>query len=190
MELIFVNREAYKDKEKIKQQYSNKDLFWIDEGGYGITGMMGAKEILKVADTSSYSHIICACGTGTTLAGLVEAALQGQLCIGVNALKGYHNLKRDVMDLLPATHQDSFEVLNEYHFGGYAKYNGELLNWMNELWSTEKLPTDFVYTAKLFYAVKDLISKKYFSVNNKLLVIHSGGLQGNRSLSTGRLQFL
>jgi 1-aminocyclopropane-1-carboxylate deaminase len=61
---------------------------------------------------------------------------------------------------------------------------------MNTLWEREQLPTDIVYTSKLMFAVKDLVEKKYFTDNDKLLIIHSGGLQGNRSLTAGTLAFL
>jgi 1-aminocyclopropane-1-carboxylate deaminase len=191
MELVYVSREFYRDKQRIKDQYSDRSWYWVNEGGYGIHGMTGAKDILNIAGAADYSHIICACGTGTTLAGLVAAALPGQLCIGISALKGYVNLRNDVMDLLPEEHQSKdFEVFHDYHFGGYAKHPAELLQWMNELWEEERLPTDIVYTSKLMYAVKDLISKQYFSTGDKILVIHSGGLQGNRSLPEATLAFL
>jgi 1-aminocyclopropane-1-carboxylate deaminase len=191
MEIIYVSREGYKNKENILRQFSLEDDYWVNEGGYGIEGMWGAKDILTTADTSSYTHIICACGTGTTLAGLVEAALPHQNCIGINVLKGHVNLKHDVMELLPAEHQDkSFEVFHDYHFGGYAKHPKELIDFMNELWNEEKLPTDIVYTSKLVFGVRDLIEGNYFTDKDKLLIIHSGGLQGNRSLPAGTLNFL
>ncbi len=191
MKLIYVNREVYRNKEHIVNEYADESWYWVNEGGYGVNGMLGAKEILKSTDTSSYSHIICACGTGTTLAGLVEAALPHQTCIGISVLKGYVNLRNDVMEILQAKHQDkSFQLFHDYHFGGYAKHPKELIDFMNELWRREQLATDIVYTGKLVFAVKDLMDKNYFSNNDKLLVIHSGGLQGNRSLPAGTLEFL
>lgn len=191
MELIYVTRETFRNKEHIILQYAAENWYWIDEGGYGINGMLGAKEILSPTETSSYSHIICSCGTGTTLAGLLEAALPYQVCVGVSALKGHVNLRDDIMELIPVQHQGkSFEIFHDYHFGGYAKHPEELIEWMNELWRAEYLPTDIVYTSKLMFAVKDLVDKNYFSDQHKLLIIHSGGLQGNRSLPKGTLEFL
>ena len=191
MKLMYVSRDAFKNKEHINHEYANENWYWVNEGGYGVNGMLGAKEILSAGDIASYTHITCACGTGTTLAGLVEAALPHQICIGISALKGHVNLRKDVMELIPEQHQDkSLELFQEYHFGGYAKHPAELINWMNELWRAEQLPTDIVYTSKLMFAVKDLIEKNYFTNQHKLLVIHSGGLQGNRSLPTGTLEFL
>lgn len=190
MELVYVSRESYQNKERIIDQHSASNWFWVNEGGFGTTGMIGAKDILNTIDASSYSQIICACGTGTTLAGLVAAALPHQSCIGISALKGHVNLKNDVMDLLDQEHHSKhFEVFHGYHFNGYAKHPAELINWMNEIWEEEQLPTDIVYTSKMMYAVKDLIEKNYFIEDQKLLIVHSGGLQGNRSLAKGTLAF-
>jgi 1-aminocyclopropane-1-carboxylate deaminase len=75
--------------------------------------------------------------------------------------------------------------LHDYHFGGYAKKTEELVAFMNDWYSKTALPSDFVYTGKLFYAVNDLIEKNYFSHNSHILVVHSGGLQGNLSLPNG-----
>ena len=50
-------------------------------------------------------------------------------------------------------------------------------------------PLDFVYTAKALYAIYDLADKKYFGDHSNILFIHSGGLQGNRSLKTRTLSY-
>jgi 1-aminocyclopropane-1-carboxylate deaminase/D-cysteine desulfhydrase-like pyridoxal-dependent ACC family enzyme len=80
-------------------------------------------------------------------------------------------------------------LVHDYHFGGYAKYSAELLSFMNELYITLGIPTDFVYTAKLFYAILDMINNNLFVEGSSILVIHSGGLQGNLSLKRGTLIF-
>ena len=82
-----------------------------------------------------------------------------------------------------------FTLLHDFHLGGYAKTNQAQFDFMNQLWQTEKIPTDIVYTSKLFMAVKSLINANYFSPTAKILIIHSGGLQGNRSLPAGTLVF-
>jgi len=63
------------------------------------------------------------------------------------------------------------------------------LNFMNEFYRQTNIPADFVYTGKLFYAIADLARKKYFPSGSRLLIIHSGGLQGNASLGNGKLIF-
>jgi 1-aminocyclopropane-1-carboxylate deaminase len=76
-----------------------------------------------------------------------------------------------------------------YHFGGYARQSDELLDFMRKFYLDTGIPADFVYTGKLCFAALDLVSKGYFPAGSQLLVIHSGGLQGNRSLPPGVLNF-
>ena len=80
-------------------------------------------------------------------------------------------------------------MIKTYHFGGYAKYTAELISFMNQFYTQSHIPTDFVYTAKLFYGVIDLVQNNYFPKGSNLLVVHSGGLQGNLSLPKGTLIF-
>ena len=189
MELHFVERSFYKTKQIPANINQNNDYI-IAEGGYGKLGSKGVTSIFENMNIEKYTHIICACGTGTTLAGIVAAASPYQKIIGINALKGYEKIDEDIKQILPENFvNNAFEINNNYHFNGYAKYNATLINFMNELWQIENLPTDFVYTGKLFYAIKDMIAKNYFEENSKLIVVHSGGLQGNKSLANGMLMF-
>jgi len=190
MELQFVSRENYKNKSVITNEFDNNKFYIIDEGGFGILGAKGAATILDQIDAKKYTHIICSCGTGTMLAGIINAALPHQKIIGINSLKGYENIEIEIKKILTkSSSEKSFTIFNNYHFGGYAKHPTELINWMNELWKNEKLPTDIVYTSKLFFALKDLINSNYFGNNDSVLAIHSGGLQGNLSLPAGVLDF-
>lgn len=188
MQLHFISRTVYNDKESLKK-YFNNDCYWINEGGYGTLGMLGAAEILKECDTSKYTHIFCSCGTGTMMAGLLLAAKPHQQIIGISALKNNTGLGQDIINLLPTDKKKQPIIFHDYHFGGYAKHPKNLIDFMNEFWETEKIPTDIVYTSKLFYAVIDTWKKNFFSKTDKPLVIHCGGLQGNLSLPKGSLVF-
>ncbi|HCL05621.1 MAG TPA: 1-aminocyclopropane-1-carboxylate deaminase [Chitinophagaceae bacterium] len=189
MELVFIDRNQYKDKTSIIKAYDQPAYYWIPEGGYGILGAKGAADILSVADSSCYSHILCATGTGTMMSGLILAAQPHQKIIGISVLKNHVSIAEEIKALTGHTTTARFECIHGYDFGGYAKHPESLLTFMYELWNKEQLPTDIVYTAKLCYAVKELISKQFFPANSKLLLIHSGGLQGNRSLAEGSLPF-
>lgn len=186
MKLYFVSREDYK-KKIIPSDVSLQDAYVINEGGYGKMGAEGAKEILNQVDLSNYDYILAAVGTGTTLAGLIEACSPAKNIIGISVMKNNFSLQQEVENLLSGRRE--FHLFHDYHFGGYAKYNQELIDFMNEWHRATHIPSDFVYTGKLFFAVNDLIRKNYFSPGSKLLVIHSGGLQGNRSLPKGTLIF-
>jgi len=190
MELRFVDRERYRNKEKMIQEWNDSGLYWINEGGYGPIGAKGAADILTILDTSPYTHILCAVGTGTMMAGLIKTARPRQEVVGISVLKNHIALEDEIRWLLgPAEKQRSFSLLHDYHFGGYAKHPPGLIAFMRDTWLTEKVPTDIVYTSKLLFAVKDLIEKNYFPPRSKLLLVHSGGLQGNKSLEPDRLPF-
>jgi 1-aminocyclopropane-1-carboxylate deaminase len=187
MQLIFISRDDYKAK-KIPAELTNHDHYHIPEGGYGLKGAKGAAGILANCKIENYTHIICAVGTGTMMAGLINAALPKQQVIGISALKNNDELEENVKALLN-DHKNNFKIIPDYHFGGYAKYTTELIDFMNEFYRQTGIPSDFVYTGKLFYAITDLTRKNFFPPGSKLLVIHSGGLQGNASLNKGTLIF-
>lgn len=181
MQLVFLSREDYANKKS--RIGVSASTYFIPEGGYGEKGAKGAKEILKlVPQLSQYNYIICACGTGTMLAGLANAGLSHQQYIGISVMKNNFSLKNEVLSLANDEAKCRIEVLHDYHFGGYAKYTQSLIDFINKTYQAYQLPLDFVYTAKALYAIYDLAKKKYFDVNSKILFIHSGGLQGNRSL--------
>lgn len=189
MELIFVTREQFRDPETIMHTNADPGVYWVREGGYGLLGAKGAGDILLSAETQNYTHIICAVGTGTMLAGLIRSARVEQQLIGISVLKNHLGLEKEVKSLLNNGQQAPFTILHDYHFGGYAKHPAELIRFICETWEAEQLPTDIVYTSKLLYAVKELVLKPYFPAGSRLLVIHSGGLQGNNSLPSGILPF-
>lgn len=189
MKLYFVSRNEFSNKKNIQEKFKSENWYWVNEGGYGKQGALGAAEIFEFID-ETYTHIVCACGTGTTMAGLIKAANTNQQVIGINVLKGYDTLLNDVKELLSSAEQlKNFQVFNDFHFGGYAKHPKELIEFMNEIWRQYQLPTDIVYTSKLMYAFFDLLSKNYFSPESKIMIIHSGGLQGNQSLAANTLSF-
>jgi 1-aminocyclopropane-1-carboxylate deaminase len=190
MKIIFISREDYQHKEPIIEIHNTAETYWIKEGGYGITGAKGAATILTIANTEKYSHILCATGTGTMMAGLIKAAKPRQEIIGVSVLKNHLSLEAEVRTLLDeAENEKVFSFLHGYHFGGYAKHPQSLISFMHEFWETWQIPTDIVYTSKLMFAAKDMLQKNYFGPESRLLIIHSGGLQGNRSLPPNTFAF-
>lgn len=190
MTLYFVSREDFEQTEKIIAENQDPNWAWIPEGGYGITGAEGAKSMLTIKDTSSYDTIICAVGTGTMMAGLIKAAAPHQKVIGISVLKNNVSIDAEIKALLTTEEVNKgFEMIHDYHFGGYAKHTPALIDFMNECYKKMELPLDFVYTAKLMYGARDLATKGKFEPSSKILVIHSGGLQGNRSFKKGTLRF-
>jgi len=187
MQLHFVSREAFNDKELIKKAVREKSIYWINEGGYSRLGAEGIKGIYEWID-DSYTDIVCAVGTGTMMAGLIAGAKAHQKITGICVLKGYEAVIDDIEALLLDTERkNNYQVLHGYHLGGYAKHSNSQIEWMNEFYKKANVPTDIVYTSKLCMAVEDLLQKGYFKEDSKILIIHSGGLQGNHSLKEGTL---
>ena len=215
MELVYLGRSDFQSKKAsiLQTNDAKSDTYFIDEGGYGIIGAKGAATILSEQDTTHYDYIICAVGTGTMLAGCINAASPNQKIIGIPVLKNEGSIENEINALLLDKnnpnydlHNDpnydsnndssndkinshSYTLLHQFHQGGYAKTNSMMIDFMNRLWDTEKIPTDIVYTSKLLFGVEQLIQENYFEKDASILVIHSGGLQGNRSLPAGTLKF-
>ena len=190
MELVYLGRTDFQTKKATILQTSDakSDTYLIDEGGYGMIGAKGAATILIEQETAHYDYIVCAVGTGTMLAGIVHAALPHQKVVGITVLKNEGSIEAEVNALLEDKSRP-YNLLHQFHQGGYAKTNPMMLDFMNRLWETEKIPTDIVYTSKLLFAIEQLIQENYFEKDASVLVIHSGGLQGNRSLPDGTLKF-
>jgi 1-aminocyclopropane-1-carboxylate deaminase len=210
MELRFLSRVDYnrqknyaaiknqvdKEPEKLDEIKTNTpeenetDALLIPEGGAGIEGLRGAEEILSGISTDMYTHVCCAAGTGTTMAGLINGAGLNQIIIGVSVLKGTRDFEPlNISWIKNREIIKNVQMIHSCHFGGYAKYTKSLIDFMNRIFAETGIPTDFVYTGKLFYSIVRMAELKAFPARSRILVLHSGGLQGNRSLTPGLLQF-
>ena len=192
MQLAFISREAYQEKETISFQNELKNKWGecciVPEGGYHPLGAKGASLIQDLIKDDNYSHVCTASGTATTAAGLLLGGTQK--VISVPVLKGMTDIAARINFLCGGSFKkEQLEIFDQYHFGGYAKKTPELIEFMNELWRRHRLPTDFVYTAKLFFAIYDKIKKDHFPSGSHIICLHTGGLQGNNSLPAGSLLF-
>ena len=188
MQLEYINRQSYKSKEELQLLWTKNypEYYWVPEGGAGIQGVKGGMEIMELLPENNYSRVFCAIGTGTTMAGLLESSTNHQLICGVPVLK-WSEAEMNSLTFLQETAKQNFKLYPGYHEGGYAKWNKNLIDFMNRLFSETGIPTDFVYTGKLFKAVLDLMRKGEIKSGEKIMLVHSGGLQGNRSLPPGTL---
>lgn len=191
MELKFLPRLQFDALQQDSLIRENADAVVIPYGGYGRLGAMGAKEILAFETAQNFDTIIASCGSGTMGAGLLAALNNRQKLFLFSAVKNNFSIESEIKSiLLKEEYQNkSFEINHHYHFGGFAKKNEQLLEFMNKFYSETNIPTDFVYTGKLVYAMNDMIQKQLIPEGSNILVIHSGGLQGNRSLKNKELIF-
>ncbi len=177
MDLICVSREAYKKKEtsdeiqKYLKTISNYRL--IPEGGTESISVKGCAEILRPID-SKFDVICSSLGTGGTLAGLITASYKKQFILGFNSLNSSSALNL----VNHFTKKKNWEIINDFTFGGYGKIKPELINFMNNFYKQYKIPLDPVYTGKMLFAIFELIKKNKWRWGKKILVIHTGGLQG------------
>ncbi len=121
MELHFVSRQQYRNKLEIEESFYKQNYYWIPEGGYGLLGAQGAADMLQYVDQQSFTNIVAAVGTGTMLAGLTTASAKHQKITGISSLKGNFDLEKQVATLLSKQHIARFEIIHDYHFGGYGK---------------------------------------------------------------------
>lgn len=182
MKLHFVSREQYRLKQQhdylstLKQEFS--DHYIIPEGGTNSLAILGCQEILNTEDKLNYDLICCAVGTGGTIAGLIESITTQQSVLGFSALKG-HFLNDEVAQLLsPEATQKNWKIIDDYCQGGYAKTSTALLQFMQQFEATYAIPLEQVYTAKMLYGLFNLIDEKQIDPAQRILVLHTGGLQG------------
>ena len=192
MQLEFISREQYRHKNEIAAlEYWQKkygEVYVLPEGGTNQLAVKGCEEIITSAD-EVYDFICCAVGTGGTISGIINSAMPHQKIIGFPALKGDF-LQEDIRNF---THENNWELQTDYHFGGYAKTTSKLIQFLNDFHAQHQIPLDPIYTGKMVYGVMDLIQKNYFKKGSKILLIHTGGLQGilginNRLRQKNKLQ--
>jgi len=177
MQLEFISRNAYRQKDQpdflqhLQQQYP--DFYLIPEGGTNALAVQGCREILTTED-AQFDLICCAVGTGGTLAGLIEASQQHQQLLGVSTLKGDF-LTHEVAQL---TTKRNWRILEDYCCGGYAKTTPELIQFIQAFEQRYNIPLEQVYTGKMLRGIFDLIDQDKIGPDQKILLIHTGGLQG------------
>lgn len=178
MRFKFVNRSDYRLKketffiDKLNEEFG--DFYLIPEGGTNALAIKGCEEILKAKD-QKFDFICAAMGTGGTLAGIINSAGKNQTVLGFSALKGDF-LKADVNKYTIPDKNWSF--IDQYHFGGFAKVDAEIITFINDFKLETNIPLDPLYTGKMMYGIVDLIEKGYFFPGAKILAVHTGGLQG------------
>ena len=177
MQLEFISREAYRLKnelsfiESLKHQFGT--FYLIPEGGTNALAVKGCTEILTPED-AQFDYVCCAVGTGGTISGLINSAKPQQKILGFPALKGDFLTE----EICKFAHNDNFELITSYHFGGYGKINEDLIRFINAFRKETNIALDPVYTGKMVYGIADLIRQGYFPKGSKILAIHTGGLQG------------
>jgi 1-aminocyclopropane-1-carboxylate deaminase len=183
MQLHFVTRAQYKNKtsplfvDQLHLQLG--DFHSVPEGGSNPPAVNACREWGQLICRETPTDFVCvAVGTGGTLAGLSQGMTNTARLLGVSVLKSGSFLEDEIRKLSPTA---NWQLTCDYHFGGYAKTNNTLNNFIADFETQHHIPLDFVYTGKLLYAILDLMKKGFFDRGSSILAIHTGGLQGRNS---------
>lgn len=193
MKFFPVTRAHY--REKASPQFNQKlrdqlGMFYLlPEGGSNTLAVKGMSEVAMtiLESVGACDYLCCAVGSGGTLSGLVagiDRALPVK-CIGYSALKGGQYIEAEVDALLNQYQVNSwgaYDVVHGYHFGGFAKVKPELLSFIVWFERRFNIPLEHIYTAKMLYGIFDQIKAGHFSKGQHIVAIHTGGLQGRRSI--------
>lgn len=184
MKLIYLNRTDFRtlkseDKKAYWQEKLGNDVYFLPEGGANIWAVKGCAEMMQNC-TLAPDFVCLPCGTGGTLAG-VSIGNPTSKIIGFPVLKGGDFINNDCnvfiekyFDFFSLSKiKTNFELITNYHFGGYAKSNLELKGFMQSFYDKYQIKLDEVYTAKCIYGVYDLIAKDYFPKKTKIVIINT-----------------
>lgn len=178
MHLEFVSRDTYRVKTsqefltELRLQFNNP--FIIPEGGTNALAVEGCSEWAAEILKTDFDYLLLAVGTGGSMAGLVQGFAGNRNIIGIPVLKGGAFLTSEIERLIGAGFSN-WQLLTDYHFGGYAKSTPALNNFIESM-QHEGLPLEPVYSGKMFWATCDLIKKGFFKPGSRILVVHTGGV--------------
>lgn len=183
MKFVFISREDYRKKSEpemiSKLNLELGDFYLVPEGGTNELAVKGCEEILT-KDDEQFDYICSCVGTGGTLAGLINTSSSNQKVLGYPALKGDF-LKEEIEKFVSS--KNNWELITDYNFGGYAKHPIELIQFINEFKKQTDIALDPIYTGKMMYGILDQVQNDKFSKGSKILVIHTGGLQGIKGIN-------
>ena len=178
MQFHFISRKAYQQKhtadflKKIQNQFPN--AYCIPEGGANDLGVKGCEEILNEQDFK-YDFIAVPIGTGGTFLGLLNSIQKHQKVLGFSALK---MSEKEFLNAVNISKKNNYDFFSEENFGGYGKFNSDLITFINRFKKQTQILLDPIYTGKMMFSLFQKIKQNDFQKGQKILVIHTGGLQG------------
>lgn len=189
----YISREQYRENNKYEKSFLQElekefgGFYMVPEGGSNALAVKGCTEIINNINLE-YDIVCCACGTGGTIAGVISSINANKKVLGFPALKGGDFLKKDIQELINnyelelgvKIKNENWELITEYHFGGFAKVKPVLIDFIREFKTKHGILLDFIYTGKMLFGLYDLIKNSNQFDDKKIIVVHTGGLQGNK----------
>ncbi|MEC3966510.1 1-aminocyclopropane-1-carboxylate deaminase/D-cysteine desulfhydrase [Flagellimonas halotolerans] len=182
MKFHFISRNHYRLKSEasfiqdLKERFG--DFYLLPEGGSNALAVKGCAEILTQHD-AKFDYICSAAGTGGTVAGLINASQGHQTVLGFPALKGNFLIE----EIRTFADNNRWRLVTDYHFGGYAKMDSDLVGFINQFRKETGVPLDPIYTGKMLFGIFDLVKRNVFPPETQILAIHTGGLQGIKGMN-------
>lgn len=185
MKIIYVDRDTFKDLRTLDNlaiqsyltdiQNIESKIHVVPEGGTNQFGIQGAEKIIEEIDVE-FDLICCPVGTGGTISGIINSLKGNKELLGFSSLKDEYLTKE--VEKFTNNLFTNWKINYDYHFGGYAKWNQDLINYINEFKVKYNIPLCPIYTGKMMYGINHLVAQNYFKPNTRILAIHTGGLQG------------
>lgn len=188
MELVFVSRTEYRNLKNNPTPLISRhpDYYLLPEGGTNRLAIDGCVEIIEEIPFA-FDYVLSAYGTGGTLAGLVKGSEGKGHVIGVSSLKGnWVHIDFRALCLKNDIQYTNYSILDNYHFGGYGKVDDRLIDFINVFRRNTQIPLDPIYTGKMLYAFMGLVSQEFFRKGSKIVLLHTGGLQGIKGFNENR----
>lgn len=183
MELVFLRPEQFSDfeiRKSIMQNYQDKygSVHVVPEGGTDELGVKGASEM--ITDSELHFDFYCiGVGSGGSASGLIRKLNGNGKILAFPALKGGQYLKTVIQSFVE-NYPNNWELLSDYHYGGFAKQNELTMNFQVQFEELNNFEIDPVYQVKMLLGLEDLTKKHYFSTKDKVLIFHTGGIQAKK----------
>ena len=173
--------------ERRERQHGNT-VQVIPGGGHSIDG---AKAYELAVDELPYEpdYIVHASGTGGTQAGLQAGVFNKGWCtrvIGISIARAAERGIDEIARLLPESFpRNKIDFRDEYRFGGYEKFDTDLVSFVSYLVKEEGVPFDLTYTGKAMYGLKKIVDGNEIEPGARVVFWHTGGLLNLQSARLG-----
>lgn len=185
MDIRFLDKASFS---KIDEAYLSGlkneigDFFFVPMGGANSNGERGCREIMQEIPLET-THVCVPCGTGSTLAGILNGNSNKANFLGFPVMKNGNFLKQEIKSQLIHPSETEFDLALDYHFNGFGKMNQELASFIKEFSNNQSIALDGVYNGKMMFGIFDLIKSGKILPNSVITAIHTGGVQGNQGLN-------